>query len=189
MPVKNYYRTLQIDPEADSDVITVVYKQLVRKYHPDLNSSPTATAMMQQINEAYETLSDLEKREQYDKNNQVDIRSHRPYTQKRTGSKTKLTIQRDEYAESVAGIEVESCTAYYDESIIKVLGEVSSLSGRSIAQYREVHIIIYDNYGDILARKYSNWSHFGVRQSFALELRNEDPDFAPVRAKVFPTKS
>jgi curved DNA-binding protein CbpA len=63
--VANYYRILQVDPEADPDVVEAAYKRLARKYHPDLNPEPDANQRMKDINLAYETLGDPEKRAEY----------------------------------------------------------------------------------------------------------------------------
>lgn len=61
----DYYRILQVDPEADPDVVEAAYKRLARKYHPDLNPEPDANQRMQEINVAYEVLGDPEKRAEY----------------------------------------------------------------------------------------------------------------------------
>jgi hypothetical protein len=61
----DYYRVLQVDPEADPDVVEAAYKRLARKYHPDLNPDPDANQRMQEINLAYEVLGDPEKRAEY----------------------------------------------------------------------------------------------------------------------------
>ena len=65
-PRKNYYKILQVDPEAESEVVIAAYKRLALKYHPDTNKSPDATAQMQAINEAYAVLGDKAKRADYD---------------------------------------------------------------------------------------------------------------------------
>ena len=67
MDSKNYYKTLQVDPEADPEVIEGAYRRLVRKYHPDVNHVPDATQRMQAINEAYEVLRDPVRRREYDR--------------------------------------------------------------------------------------------------------------------------
>jgi curved DNA-binding protein CbpA/phage FluMu protein Com len=68
--MKNYYRILQIDPEAEPEVIEAAYKRLMRKYHPDLNSGgqtvdKSLLEKVQEINEAHDILSDAEKRREY----------------------------------------------------------------------------------------------------------------------------
>ncbi len=61
------YETLQVSPNADAEVIEAAYRVLARRYHPDLNESPDATAMMAQINGAWEALRDPERRAAYDR--------------------------------------------------------------------------------------------------------------------------
>lgn len=62
----DYYKVLQVDPLAEPEIIEVVYKRLVRKYHPDINRATDANRRMQEINLAYEVLSDPQKRAEYD---------------------------------------------------------------------------------------------------------------------------
>lgn len=62
------YKVLQVDPSADSEVIAAAYKRLARMSHPDINRSVEATAKMQELNVAYEVLSDPTRRAEYDKN-------------------------------------------------------------------------------------------------------------------------
>lgn len=64
---KDYYKILQVDRNAAQDVITVAYRSLARKYHPDLNlnNSDEANEKMKAINEAYRILSDVESRRKY----------------------------------------------------------------------------------------------------------------------------
>ena len=76
---KNYYEILQVDKNASSEIIEKAYKTLVKKYHPDLqenNLKENYEEKIKKINEAYEILSDEEKRKNYDlnlKNNFIPI--------------------------------------------------------------------------------------------------------------------
>lgn len=66
---KNYYQILQVDQKASIEVIEKVYKTLAKKYHPDLQSKENKTnneEILKDINEAYETLSNPDKRQAYD---------------------------------------------------------------------------------------------------------------------------
>ena len=67
---KNYYKILEIDKNASQEIIEKAYKVLVKKYHPDLQTSPEmklkCETKIKEINEAYETLSDASKKEIYD---------------------------------------------------------------------------------------------------------------------------
>jgi curved DNA-binding protein len=60
---KNYYDILEVPNTASTDEIKKSFKRLARKHHPDVGGDE---AKMKEIGEAYETLSDSEKRQQYD---------------------------------------------------------------------------------------------------------------------------
>lgn len=66
MAEKNYYEVLGVDKKASEADIKKAYRKLVRQYHPDVSDDPNADAKMGEINNAYETLKDAEKRQQYD---------------------------------------------------------------------------------------------------------------------------
>jgi DnaJ-class molecular chaperone len=63
---RSLYEVLMVHHRADQDVITVVYRHLAKRFHPDLDPSPQAQARMAELNEAYEILDDPEKRARYD---------------------------------------------------------------------------------------------------------------------------
>ncbi len=68
MDYKDYYRTLQIDKKASAKEIKKSFRKLARKYHPDVNPDDvTAENKFKDINEAYEVLSDPDKRKKYDR--------------------------------------------------------------------------------------------------------------------------
>lgn len=67
MDFKDYYEILDVAPSADQKVIKQTYRQLARKHHPDVNpGNQEAEEKFKTINEAYEVLSDAEKRKKYD---------------------------------------------------------------------------------------------------------------------------
>ena len=66
MEFRDYYRTLGVAREAPADNIKKAYRKLARKYHPDVSKEPDAEKRMKEVNEAYEVLSDPEKRAAYD---------------------------------------------------------------------------------------------------------------------------
>src|SRR6476469_10426571 len=66
--VKDYYSTLGVKREASDKDIRSAYRKMARKYHPDVNpNNAQAEAKFKEINEAYEVLSDAEKRKKYDR--------------------------------------------------------------------------------------------------------------------------
>lgn len=102
--------------------------------------------------------------------------------------KNKLEIMRILSVESVCGLSIESCTAYYDEGdkSVAVMGEV--MAKQNMSNYAEVQVVIFDSDGDILARDYQNWSNFGLLQSFNLNFDLSEFDQSPQKVKVYPSK-
>ena len=64
---KDYYKTLGVSRSATDKELKQAYRKLAKKFHPDTNPDPNAEARFKEINEAYEVLSDKEKRETYDR--------------------------------------------------------------------------------------------------------------------------
>jgi len=68
MAGKDYYQTLGVKRDASEKEIKQVYRKLARKHHPDVNpGDKSAEARFKAINEAFEVLSDKEKRKKYDR--------------------------------------------------------------------------------------------------------------------------
>lgn len=63
--MENYYEVLNLMNFADIEIVKASYKALSKKYHPDLNKNVDPNKMVQ-INRAYETLGDVDKKRQYD---------------------------------------------------------------------------------------------------------------------------
>lgn len=66
MEYKDYYKILGVERDATEAKIKSAYRKLARQYHPDVNKSPDAVQKFKDINEAYEVLSDKEKKNRYD---------------------------------------------------------------------------------------------------------------------------
>lgn len=67
MPKRDYYEVLGIDKNATEGKIKKAFRELAKKYHPDRNPEDGAEGKFKEVNEAYEVLSDPEKRATYDR--------------------------------------------------------------------------------------------------------------------------
>lgn len=98
------YAVLGINRTATSNEIKSAYRRLARKYHPDVNSDPAAQSKFAQINEAYHTLIDPERRRAYD----------------RTGSASSATYSRQA---ANSGAARAARRAYYQERADRIVNE------------------------------------------------------------------
>lgn len=64
---EDYYSILGVDKNASADDIKKAYRNLAKKWHPDVNHEANATEMFEKITKAYEVLSDPQKRAAYDR--------------------------------------------------------------------------------------------------------------------------
>ena len=67
MSKRDYYEVLGVDRNADQQSLKRAFRKLAQQYHPDVNKSADAEAQFKEINEAYQVLSDPQKRAAYDR--------------------------------------------------------------------------------------------------------------------------
>lgn len=71
---RDYYEVLGLDRTATKEQIKKAYRRLAREFHPDLNKEPDAEAKFKEVNEAYEVLSDEQRRAAYDRYGHAGLR-------------------------------------------------------------------------------------------------------------------
>lgn len=76
MSKRDYYDVLGVDKDASKQDIRRAYRRKARKYHPDVNKEEGAEAKFIEANEAYEVLSDDQKRAQYDQFGHAGAQGH-----------------------------------------------------------------------------------------------------------------
>lgn len=97
---KNYYDILQINQNASPEIIEKAYKTLVKKYHPDLqeeNNKREAEEILKEINEAYEILSNPDKKALYDQNLKNETISQEDYE--------KMYVQNEKLKEELNNLK------------------------------------------------------------------------------------
>lgn len=72
---QDFYKTLGISKDASSEEIKKAYRKLALKYHPDRGGGEEASKEFKKVNEAYQVLSDPQKRSQYDQFGKTDFSS------------------------------------------------------------------------------------------------------------------
>lgn len=71
MHLKDYYKTLGVQPGASFEQIKKAYRQLARKHHPDVAGTGTISERFREIQDAYDILSDESKRSEYDRQHRL----------------------------------------------------------------------------------------------------------------------
>ena len=72
MSKRDYYEVLGVDKNVNGDEVKKAFRKMARQYHPDVNKAPDAEEKFKEVKEAYDVLSDDQKRAQYDRFGHVD---------------------------------------------------------------------------------------------------------------------
>jgi len=112
MPTKDYYQILELEAGADKSSIKKAYRKLAMLYHPDKQTKSEITSThFQEIQEAYETLSDPYKRELYLQGRWLQQAMGKNADRFLSASEIiKLTIKTEQYLSSVDKFKLDSYT-------------------------------------------------------------------------------
>lgn len=75
---RDYYEILGVKRNADDAELKRAFRKLARQHHPDVNREPGAEAAFKEVGEAYEVLSDTQKRQMYDQYGHAGVNSNGP---------------------------------------------------------------------------------------------------------------
>lgn len=122
--LKNYYTILGVSNTATSKEIQKSYRELARKYHPDVNGGDAKfDKKFADINEAYEILKDEEKRKEYDlilnKTNAQDIKKNKKKTDRTPESKEFDFSSANHSFESFFGFNAKTGEVTNEEKLKK----------------------------------------------------------------------
>jgi len=172
---KDYYAILGVLPSIDATALRAVYLALLKKYHPDVykGEKTEADRITKDINEAYETLGNPEKRSEYDKNRRQEIFGNfedQPDSQKEYSEFYDKEIEHD-WATIISFYSGAKLKYDYLRKISKSLAEtfkIILINGR-LGHYFEIT-------GEIMLREYLS-RYFGTNihiQNLALDLLNRE---------------
>lgn len=97
--MSNLYEILEVSEKASKEVIEKAYRVLAKKYHPDLQmqeEKQNAEKKMKQINEAYDILSNEEKRKEYDRTLAEERRIEKQKQEQRQSQQDEIEIKQTE---------------------------------------------------------------------------------------------
>lgn len=104
------------------------------------------------------------------------------------GGERPLTILRDLDSERDTGVQIVSVEAWEVEGgSVAIVGELETISGKKLDEYRELQFVVYDAADKILGRGYTNFSPFGRRQTFDEEVSELRSGGRAAKVRVFPS--
>lgn len=122
---RNYYEVLGVSPEATTRDIKVKYRELARKFHPDLvKDKALGVKVFSQVNQAYRILADTERRRIYDEQ-QIG---------NRTKSRSKATVAASNIAMAVEPKPVQNTVRTLTESQVAQLSRSLNLADNAIME-------------------------------------------------------
>ncbi|MBO1350918.1 MAG: DnaJ domain-containing protein [Hormoscilla sp. GUM202] len=125
---KDYYSILRVSNNASVEEIKKSFRKLARKYHPDMNKNDRlAEARFKEVNEAYEVLSDPEKRRKYDQFGQYWKQASNGWSGSSGGRGTNVDFGGFDFSQYRS----------FDEFINELLGHMGGGGGRQTYSYRK----------------------------------------------------
>lgn len=145
--MENYYKILQVADFAEIEVIKASYRALCKKYHPDMNSNPDPEKIIK-INEAYDILSDEEKKKEYDALLKSYLNQHDSGKRSETNKETNTGYEAEQAQHKMSGIHTIFVTA-----MVSIIGLIISFIVMGIVPMDgSWSFILYMFYGIIMGK-------------------------------------
>lgn len=116
----DYYKILEVDPSATQEEIKSAFKKQAIKWHPDRNIGVDTTKCMQEINEAYLILKDIEARERYNREyqrfNQYQRKNEQSDQQEQKRSETREKQKEKTYKYADYNVEDDILQKWMDNA-------------------------------------------------------------------------
>ena len=159
---KNYYEILEVNQNASPEIIEKAYKTLVKKYHPDLQQDENKNKYeekIKKINEAYDILSDSEKRKKYDlnlKNTEISSEEFKNLINENNNLKNELNYLKNDL-NNQKNKNTENINNFTDRNYNKKIQE--SINTAYNKAYYDAYIQSLKNRGYKIKYK-KNWKDF-----------------------------
>ena len=154
---KNYYDILEVNKNASPEIIEKAYKTLVKKYHPDLqdnNLKAEYEEKIKLINEAFEVLSNSEKRKNYDlnlKQNEVSIEDYNNLINENLKLKNEIN--------------------YLKNNLINYKNNINNNINENL-NYNNINKNINNNYSENIRQKYNEVINKAYYDAYIQDLKN-----------------
>jgi curved DNA-binding protein CbpA len=174
MEERNYYEVLQINNSAESEAIHAAYKRLSKEYQNSKFALYEYVLKMQELNKAYLTLINHDKRAEYDEGSDGELQS------------LEVPFEVDEESANKNKVKLESCNfCLDDEGDIKALGEISSINRKPIDRHLEIHFSMYDSTEKLIGTETTFGDKSGHRMTFNEYLFNKRKPSIPAKVRIY----
>lgn len=192
---KAFLLPANITYEADTNLLKIEYLEARHAFHmqqlqerlPELYKVATALFSADikiEVSDQFNTEKSISPLQNYDINESTTIEPE----VKAEVVKNKLLIEQNPPMEVFTGVNIDNCSAYYDEDrIIYVFGEAITSNQKPLNEYIEIHLTILDTDGEFIGREYTNWTEFGLMQSFQFKVDVSDFKTIPTKIKIYPS--
>ena len=154
---KNYYDILEINKNASPEIIEKAYKTLVKKYHPDLqdnNLKAEYEEKIKLINEAFEVLSNSEKRKNYDLNLK----------------QTEFSVE--DYNNLInENLKLKNEINYLKNNLINYKNNINNNINENL-NYNNINKNINNNYSENIRQKYNEVINKAYYDAYIQDLKN-----------------